>query len=282
MHRWSSDDFDATLLASRSAGISVCVPALDEAPTVASVVAPLVAAREAGLVDQVLVADAGSSDQTARRARDAGADVVAVRELVPGAGPLRGKGDTVWRALHALDGDLLLFVDADLDDVDDRYVRGLAGPLLVEPEVQLVKAAFRRPLRGPQAVPYGGGRVTELTARPLLAALYPELAALAQPLGGQVGVRRDWLRGLPLWPDYGLEVGVLLETFKRAGTGAIAEVDIGTLLNRHQALGQLAGMASEVVHAILHELAAEGRLAAAPSGPAPLPPHAAARAAAPA
>lgn len=275
MHRWSSDDFDATLLASRSATISVCVPALDEAATVGAVVAPLVAAREAGLVDQVLVADAGSADATALRAAAAGADVVAVRELVPDAGPVRGKGDTVWRALRALEGDLLLFVDGDLDDVDDRYVRGLAGPLLSRPEVQLVKAAFRRPMTGPRAVPYGGGRVTELTAKPLLTALYPELAALSQPLGGQIGVRREWIAGLPLWPGYGLEAGMLLATYRRAGLDAIAEVDIGELLNRHQPLERLAGMAHEVVHAILHQAAADGRLDAAPAGPAPLPPHAA-------
>jgi glucosyl-3-phosphoglycerate synthase len=189
---------------------------------------------------------------------------VDVREAAPGLGPLRGKGDTVRRSLAVVDAELLLYVDGDLEDVDERYVRGLAGPLLTHPEVQLVKAAFQRPARAGTAAAYGGGRVTELTAKPLLAALYPELTALAQPLSGQVGVRADWLRSLRLWPGYGLEAGVLLQTYKRAGLGAIAEVDIGTLLNRHQEIAMLAGMAADVVEAILHEVAEEGRLTPQP------------------
>ena len=261
---------DPAPLIGRTATISVCVPALDEARTIGAVVAPFAAALSEGLVDQVVVADSGSADATASRAREAGAEVIDVRDAAPG--PVRGKGDAVRRALPSLHGDVLVFVDGDLENVGAHYLPALAGPLLQRPELQLVKGAFERPLNAPGGAPFGGGRVTELLAKPLLEALYPDLARLAQPLSGQIGVRRSWLARLALWPGYGLEMGVLLDTYRQLGPGAIAEADLGILLNAHQDIRSLNGMAKEVLDVVLHHLASEGRLVGVTAMGGPLEP----------
>jgi glucosyl-3-phosphoglycerate synthase len=250
--------------------ISVCVPALDEEATIAGVVAPFVERLSRGEVDRVVVADSGSSDATAERAVAAGAEVVDVRDAAPG--PVQGKGDTIRRVLPALDGELLVFVDGDLENVHGGYVTALTAPLLERPEVQLVKGTFERPLNRPGGAAFGGGRVTELLAKPLLEALYPELATLGQPLSGQIGIRRSWLAELALWPGYGLEIGVLLDTYKRAGRDAIAEADLGILLNAHQEITALNGMAKEVLAVVLHHLAREDRFHGDAGAAAPLAP----------
>ena len=235
--------------------VSVCVPARDEEATIGRVLEPLV-----GLVDQVLVVDS-SRDATAEVAREAGAEVLE-------AGDALGKGDSVWQAIPHLRGDVVVLLDADLRRVDDGYVRGLAGPLLADPALQLVKGAFVRPAdSGGVERPLGGGRVTELLARPVLSLFYPELAALRQPLSGQVGVRRAWLEALPIWTGYGLEIGMLLDTWKRGGPDAIAEVDLGVLVNASQPLADLGPMAYSVLLVVARHLEREGRLEPAGAPP---------------
>lgn len=247
--------------------IAVCLPARDEASTIARVLDPLIALRDQALVDRVVVADAGSTDETAVLAHDAGADVVSAQTIGADLGPVIGKGDTVWRSLTAIEEDVVVWFDSDLEAIGDDWVSALAGPLLVDAEIQLVKGNFHRPTGGP-SVPYGGGRVTELTARPLLQTFYPELAILGQPLSGQVAARRDWVAQMPLYVGYGLEMGVLLETWSRGGLEAIAESDLGTLRNRHQALADLHPMAMEVLIAVTDRLTMDGRLGGV-AGPDP-------------
>ena len=235
--------------------VSVCVPARDEAATIAHVLAPLV-----GVVGQVLVVDS-SRDATASIARAAGAEVLEVPDAL-------GKGDAVWQAIPHLRGEVVVLIDADLESVNYGYVRGLAGPLLAHPELQLVKGAFVRPSdSGGVERPVGGGRVTELLARPVLSLFYPELASLRQPLSGQVGVRREWLETLPIWTGYGLEMGMLLETWKRAGLDAIAETDLGVLVNASQPLTDLGPMAYSVLLVVARQLEREGRLEPAGAPP---------------
>ena len=262
--RFDGGAFPPEVLARRGADrIAVCLPARDEAATVGGVLRPLVDLRDRGLVDRVVVADGGSRDDTAGVARAAGAEVLDTTALQPGAGPVLGKGDTVWRALAELDEEIVVWLDADLEAVEDRWVSALAGPLLADAEVQLVKGSFERPRLGAGE---GAGRVTELTARPLLLTFYPELAVLRQPLSGQSAVRRAWAAEMPLPAGYGLEMAVLLETWSRGGLAAIAECHLGTLLNRHQPLERLVPMAVEVLDAVAQSLRAEGRLdAAAPA-----------------
>jgi glucosyl-3-phosphoglycerate synthase len=250
------------LRAERMDTISVCVPARDEAATIAAITAPLVALREAGVVDQVLVLDGDSRDGTGAIAAALGADVVNPAELLPQFGPVLGKGDAMWRALSVATGELVCFVDADSEDFGAHFARGLLGPLVCEPGVQFVKGFYRRPFKANGAVPEptGGGRVTELAARPLLQAFYPELAALRQPLAGEFAARRELLERMPFCTGYAVEMGLLLDVHAEAGLDAFAQVDLDSRQNRHQRLEDLAPMAAAVLGAVTSRLRREGRL----------------------
>jgi glucosyl-3-phosphoglycerate synthase len=258
------------LRAEREETISVCVPARDEAATIAAIAAPLVALREAGVVDQVLVVDSDSGDGTGAIAAAAGADVVNPAELLPQFGPVLGKGDAMWRALTVLTGELVCFVDADSEDFGAHFARGLLGPLVCEPGVQFVKGFYRRPFKanGGPPEPTGGGRVTELAARPLLAAFYPELAAMRQPLAGEFAARRELLERMPFCTGYAVEMGLLLDVHAAAGLDALAQVDLDTRQNRHQRLEDLTPMAAAVLGAVTSRLRREGRLVGGANGAA--------------
>lgn len=269
--------------AESGASVSVVVPTRDAAGTIAHTVAELRILDGMGLVDQVLVVDADSADGTAAAARDAGAEVVSEATLVPSVGPVRGKGDAMWRALKVVTGDIVVYVDGDIADFGRHYVTGLLGPLLTDPSKDFVKGFYRRPFRlGESESIRGGGRVTELTAKPLLARCVPELAAFDQPLAGEVAGRREVLASIPFHTGYGVEIAMLVEAWDRVGIGAMAQVDLGTKRNAHQSLSALNGMANEVVAALAEVLdrldrpdlgrigaAGEGR-----SGPVVRPPFA--------
>jgi glucosyl-3-phosphoglycerate synthase len=243
--------------------VSVCVPAREEAATIEGVVAPLMRLREAGVVDQVLVLDDDSRDGTGAIAASLGAEVVRPAALLPGFGPVLGKGDALWRALSVLTGDLVCFVDADSEDFGAHFATGLLGPLICAPRTRLVKGFYRRPFKtGPgQVAPTGGGRVTELMARPLLQAFYPELAGVRQPLAGKFAARRDLLERMAFCTGYGVEIGLLLDVCAAVGIAAIAQVDLDVRQNRHQPLESLAPMSAAVLAAVTRRLQREGRLA---------------------
>ncbi len=265
------------LRALREETISLCVPARDEAPTIAAVVAPLVALRDAGVVDQVVVLDDDSCDGTGEIAARLGAEVVHPARLLPAFGPVLGKGDAMWRALTVLRGDLVCFVDADSEDFGAHFALGLLGPLVCAPGVQFVKGFYRRPFKngGADVEPTGGGRVTELTARPLLDAFYPELAAVRQPLAGEFAARRELLERMAFCTGYAVEIGLLLDVHADAGIDAIAQVDLDSRQNRHQRLEDLTPMAASVLGAVTSRLRREGRLAGeaeGPDGPVERPP----------
>ena len=254
-------DFGRAHLSGRRATISVCVPTLDEEGSIERTLAPLAGLLEAGLVDQVAVVDSGSTDRTGERARAAGAEFHDARRLMPEHGPLLGKGDALWRAQAVLRGDIVCFVDADSEDFGERFVTGLCGPLVSIPEVAFVKARYRRPFKvGDTRMPQGGGRVTELMARPLLNAFYPELAVFGQPLAGEVAARRSLLAGLPFDSGYAVEMGMLIDVWMRVGLAGMAEVDLGTRQNRHRELAELTPMSATVLQAVIARLRREGRL----------------------
>ena len=250
------------LRAARAETISVCVPARDEAATIAAVVGPLVALRDAGVVDEVVVADGASADGTGAIAAGLGADVVDPSKLLPQFGPVQGKGDAMWRALSVLEGDLVCFVDGDSEDFGAHFALGLLGPLVCEPGVQFVKGFYRRPFKanGGPAEPTGGGRVTELTARPLLQAFYPELGDVRQPLAGEFAARRELLERMPFCTGYAVEMGLLLDVHAAAGIDALAQVDLDSRQNRHQRLEDLTPMAAAVLGAVTSRLRRAGRL----------------------
>ena len=254
-------EFPAGLLAERRRpSVSVCLPARDEAATIGPILDCLVPLRERGVIDQLVVAD-DSSDGTAEIAASRGAEVVRQAELMPQFGPVRGKGDAMWRALSVLTGDVVCFLDADSEEFGEHFALGLLGPLVLDDSISFVKGFYRRPLRvGDAQMPEGGGRVTELTARPLLSRFYPELRCVRQPLAGEVAGRRELLRRLPFATGYAVETAMLIDVWREAGLDAIAQVDLDVRQNRHQALADLAPMASAVLAAVVSRLEQERRI----------------------
>ena len=239
----------------RTAGqrVSVVLPARNEAATVGDVVTTL---RQSlvdgvGLIDELLVVDADSEDGTGEVAHRAGARVVRQREVLPHLGTISGKGEAMWKGLAAAEGDLLVYLDADIVDIGPRFVVGLLGPLLHEPDVLLTKAVYDRPLASAGEVrDSGGGRVTELLARPALALWFPELAGFAQPLSGEIAARRSLLEALPFVQGYGVELAMLIDIAERFGTEAIRQVDLGRRTHDHQDLPALGRMAAELLQVL--------------------------------
>lgn len=239
------------LRAKGSRTVSVVLPALDEEATVAGVIAsvrPLLGS----LVDEIVVMDSGSTDGTARVAAAAGARVVHRDDVLPELTPLPGKGEVLWRSLAATTGDVLVFIDADLIDPDPAFVPTLLGPILCQPDVHLVKGFYRRPLNVEAAdVGAGGGRVTELLARPLLSVLRPELSGLVQPLGGEYAGTRGFLESVPFAAGYGVEIGLLLDAYELYGLAGIAQVNLGVRRHRNRPLQQLGLMARQILGTVL-------------------------------
>jgi glucosyl-3-phosphoglycerate synthase len=230
--------------------VSVVLPALDEAATVGRIVAGIKRdlVDRTALVDELVVVDSGSIDDTIGVARDAGA-VVVRREDVLADLPVRpGKGEVLWRSLAATKGDVVVFIDSDLSDFSSTFVTGLLGPLLTDPSVQFVKATYDRSLRtGETVLPTGGGRVTELVARPLIALHWPELSGFVQPLGGEYAARRTLLESLPFAGGYGVELGLLVDTYRAVGLDAMAQVDLARRKHRNSDLHKLGRMAAEIL-----------------------------------
>ena len=260
------ESFEAEeLAAARESSVSICLPARDESRTIGPILERLVPLVELGLVDQVVVVD-HSSDGTAEIARSLGAEVHDQEALYPQYGPVLGKGDAMWRALRVLTGDVVCFLDADSERFGPHFATGLLGPLLRAHGISFVKGFYRRPFRvGDVTLPDGGGRVTELTARPLLNLFYPELAAVAQPLAGEIAARRDLLERLPFATGYGVDIALLIDAYGAVGLEGLAQVDLDVRQNAHQSLLDLGPMAQAVLRAVASRLERDGRL----SGPLP-------------
>lgn len=269
-HHHAEFDLDVLVAAKRAlaagglpgGSVAVVIPALDEEGRVGDVVTALhETVVAAGLVDDLVVVDGGSRDDTACEAGRAGARVVRQDAVLPEAGPGTGKGEALWKGLAATDADLVCFVDADIADMDRRFVVGLLGPLLLDPSVSFTKACYDRPLdTGNEVLPSGGGRVTELLARPLLNAFWPELAWLVQPLSGEYAGRRTLLEGLPFVSGYGVELALLVDIARHHGTEVIAQVDLDRRVHRHQDLAALGRMAAEILAVATDRLVEHDRL----------------------
>lgn len=240
------------LLALKTQPVSVIVPALDEERTVAGVVQPLVEELLlAGLVDEVLVVDGGSSDRTAAIAARAGATVLHLPAMHQGH-HLDGKGGALWWAQQQSVGELVVFLDADVLPSRAATVARLLTPLLLDPTVHFVKAAFDRPLTVEGVLQHGsGGRVTEMLARPVLNAWWPELAGFVQPLSGELASRRHLLAQLPFSTGYALELGMLIDVLGLVGLEAMAQADIGERHHRHHSDATLGRMSAAVLAAAL-------------------------------
>jgi glucosyl-3-phosphoglycerate synthase len=256
----SASALAARLRAAEMGPVSVCLPARNEVRTIGPILSCLRELRELGLIDQIVVVD-DSVDGTAEVARQLGAEVHAQRELRPELGEVLGKGDALWRALPVLRGEIVCFLDADSEHFGPHFVTGLLGPLVDDPRVAFVKAHYRRPFRfGELTLPDEGGRVTELTARPLLNLFYPDLAGFEQPLAGEFAMRRTLLERLPFATGYGVDIALLIDAYAAVGLDGLAQVNLDLRQNAHQPLRELAGMASAVLGAVALRLEREGRL----------------------
>ncbi|GGM86069.1 glucosyl-3-phosphoglycerate synthase [Thermopolyspora flexuosa] len=244
--------------------ISVVLPARDEQETVGDIVATIRAelVEAVPLVDEILVVDSRSTDDTAKVAAAAGARVVHQDAVLPELPPMSGKGEALWKGLAAAQGDLIVFIDADLRNFGAHFVTGLLGPLLTDPGVVFVKGGYERPLVTPDGVVHrgDGGRVTELVARPMINLYWPELAGFVQPLAGEYAARREVLERVPFVTEYGVELGLLIDLLEAAGLDAMAQVDLGVREHRHQSTAALGRMAAQIMLTAWSRLERQGRV----------------------
>jgi glucosyl-3-phosphoglycerate synthase len=251
-------DYDPAALA-RSKGstrVSVCLPAKDEAESIGRIVSVVQAelVERHGLVDEIVVVDDGSVDETASVAAAAGAKVVSTSELLPELGPGTGKGEALWKSLYASTGEIVVWCDADIVDFGPRFVTGLLGPLLTQPSIGFVKGFYDRPVDG---VVSTGGRTTELVARPVISMLFPWLAGVIQPLSGEYAGRRRVLEQVPFVQGYGVDLGLLVDISVRFGLDAIMQVDLGTRVHRNRTLDELSPQALAILQAAFHRAGIE-------------------------
>ncbi len=264
-HTHHFSDFSPETLAEAKGDqtVSVVLPALNEERTVGEIVRCFREAlvEKVPLVDELVVIDPGSRDGTARAATDEGAIVVREEDVLPAYGRVRGKGEAMWKSLYATRGDLVCWVDADIENPDASFVYGMLGPLLTDPAVHYVKGFYERPLSERDRLrPTGGGRVTELVARPWINMFWPQLAGVIQPLAGEQAGRRSSLEQVPFASNYGVEIGLLIDLHDLVGLDAIAQVDLDRRIHRNQTVPELGRMAFVIQQAIMHRLQAEGRM----------------------
>ncbi|MBA3533925.1 MAG: glucosyl-3-phosphoglycerate synthase [Ardenticatenales bacterium] len=257
-----SEEFDdlARLVALKEAQgltISLGLPALNEEKTVGTVIRTIKESlmERFPLLDEIVLIDSGSTDYTVEIARELGVPVYQHSDILPQHGTFRGKGEALWKSLHVLQGDLIAWVDTDIVNIHPRFVYGLLGPLLHRPTVHYVKGFYRRPLQvGDTLQAGGGGRVTELVARPLINLFYPELSGVVQPLAGEYAGRRTALERLPFYTGYGVEMGLLLDLVEQHGITGIAQVDLRRRVHHNQPLGALSRMAFAIIQVMINHL----------------------------
>jgi glucosyl-3-phosphoglycerate synthase len=247
--------------AEREATVSVCLPARNEAPTIGPILECLMPLIEQDVIDQVVVVD-DSTDGTGDIARACGAEVHDQSSLCAHLGPVEGKGDAMWRALSVLHGDVVCYLDADSERFGAHFAAALAGVVAIPGPVTFAKAFYRRPFKLDDASeqPTGGGRVTELTARPLLKAFFPDLAEIRQPLAGEIAARRDLLERLAFPCGYAVDIALLIDAWREVGLDGLAQVDLDVRQNRHRPLEELGPMAEAVLCAVTDRLERDGRL----------------------
>lgn len=243
--------------------ISLIFPTLNEEKTIARHIRVLKKAllQRHHLVDEIGIVDSGSVDRTREIAKKHGIKVFLADECLPELMPHKGKGENLWKSLYLFKGDILVWVDADIRNIHPRFVYGLIGPILFNPEIGYVKAFYRRPLRVGHKMVAGGGRVTELLVRPFLNLLYPDLAMLAQPLSGEYAGRRSILERLPFFTGYGVEMGLLIDIEQRFGIRCIAQVDMDVRVHRNQGIESLRRMSYVILSVLMRRSEQLGKIA---------------------
>ncbi len=250
-------DYLLSLKRARGLSISLALPALDEEETVGNVIQTIQQALivDAPLLDEIVLLDSNSEDRTREIAQGLGIPVHIHQAVLPKYGARRGKGEALWKSLYCTRGDIVIWLDTDIVNIHPRFAYGLIGPLLLRPDIQFVKGFYRRPLKvGDKIQAGGGGRVTELTARPLLNLFYPELSGVIQPLSGEYGGRRSALEQFRFFSGYGVEIGLLIDVLDKFGLNAIAQVDLQERIHHNQPLEALSKMSFAIIQAVIHKL----------------------------
>jgi glycosyltransferase involved in cell wall biosynthesis/nucleotide-binding universal stress UspA family protein len=237
--------------------ISLALPALNEEETVGKIIRTLKKElmERTGLLDEIVLIDSNSIDQTREVAKREGIPVYIHQHLLGNMGMRLGKGEALWKSLLVTRGDIIVWIDTDIVNIHPRFVYGIIGPLLQNPQIQLAKGFYRRPLKvGQKMQARGGGRVTELTARPLLNLFYPELSGVIQPLSGEYGGRRSALEQATFFSGYGVETGLLIDIYERHGLSAIAQVDLLERVHHNQHLEALSKMSFAIIQTVMRKL----------------------------
>lgn len=250
-------DYLLSLKRERGLSISLALPALNEEETVGNVIRTIKQSLmlDAPLLDEIVLIDSNSDDRTREIAQELDIPVYIHQAVLPQYGSRRGKGEALWKSLYCTHGDIVIWLDTDIVNIHPRFAYGLIGPLLLRPDIQFVKGFYRRPLRvGDKIQAGGGGRVTELTARPLLNLFYPELSGVIQPLSGEYGGQRAALEQFSFFSGYGVEIGMLIDVLDRFGLNAIAQVDLQERIHHNQPLEALSKMSFAIIQAVMHKL----------------------------
>ena len=237
--------------------VSLALPALNEEGTVGKVITT--AKRElmerVPLLDEIVLIDSNSKDKTREIANELGIPVYIHQEILPQYGARIGKGEALWKSLYVTRGDIILWIDTDIVNIHPRFLYGILGPLLLRPDIVFVKGYYRRPITlNGKTESSGGGRVTELTARPLLNLFYPELSGVIQPLSGEYGGRRSALEQMPFSSGYGVETGLLIDILEKYGLNAIGQVDLLERVHHNQKLEALSKMAFAIIQTVVRRL----------------------------
>jgi glucosyl-3-phosphoglycerate synthase len=237
--------------------VSLALPALNEEETVGKVIRMIRRAlmEKVPLLDEIVLIDSNSSDRTREIAREEGIPVHIHQDLLHSYGARRGKGEALWKSLLVTRGDIIAWIDTDIVNIHPRFVYGIIGPMLLDPKVQFVKGFYRRPLKvGGEMQAGGGGRVTELTARPLINLFFPELSGVIQPLSGEYGGRRSALEQCAFFSGYGVETGLLIDIYEKFGLSAIAQVDLLERIHHNQTLEALSKMSFAIIQTVMRKL----------------------------
>lgn len=243
--------------------ISLCIPTLNEEKTIGKEVVLFKSElmNRYPLLDEIAVIDSGSQDKTLEVAANFGADTYLSSEIIPSLGVKMGKGENLWKAIYQLEGDIIVYVDADIKNIHPRFVYGLIAPLIYRDEVKYVKAFYDRPLAMSNNVRVsGGGRVTEILTRPIFSLFYPELTAIIQPLSGEYAVRREVLHEIPFPIGYGVETSHLIDVYYKYGLEAFAQTDLDKRVHRNQATSSLGKMAFGILQTFLRRANDHGKL----------------------
>lgn len=237
--------------------ISLALPALNEEQTVGKVITTVqnTLMNEVPLLDEIVLMDSNSTDRTREIAEGLGVPIYIHQHTLPQYGARKGKGEALWKSLYCTRGDIIIWIDTDIVNIGPHFVYGLIGPLLLKPELNFIKGFYRRPLKVGNKMQAGsGGRVTELTARPLLNLFYPELSGIVQPLSGEYGGRRSALEQLPFFSGYGVEIGLLIDMFEKFGLNSIGQVDLLERIHHNQPLESLSKMSFAIIQAVIRKL----------------------------